>query len=101
MFLELLGPYSIYFSDLLDRSKPYIDYLYGGTSLLLGLWLITYSCNEMQKEAFYLIVIILASAIFLQIYVTQLNFTSGLLLLPYVSWITLATLLSSYSINHQ
>jgi len=81
------------------RLVPNIDFLYGLTSLILPGWLILYNCYQDKLLAYYWIVLVLGLAIFLQIYVTTIDFNSGLALVPYVTWLLLATGLSYYGVN--
>ena len=75
----------------------YVDQLFLGTSSMLALWIIFYSCYQQRVVAFYLINLVLGLAIFLVSYVTPIDFWSGLALLPYLTWMILATYLSGAS----
>lgn len=63
------------------------------TSLLLGLWLITYSCLRQTKNAVF---VLLASVVSVAINIALSGNHEQLMLIPLIVWISFATLMNAW-----
>ena len=79
------------------KQNKYIDALYFGTSSLLGLWLIVYSCFKSKKGALSVMMLSILSIVFLMILVPT---KSQLLLAPLEVWLLYALLISITDIQN-
>lgn len=74
-----------------------IDFLYISLSLLLGLWIVVYSCYENKLGSLYVMFIIFLNLLFLMILVPE---KSKLLLAPLCVWLLYATFLLTTDIQN-
>ena len=94
--LYLLIGYSwIKSTDSIFENK--IDLLYLSLSLLLGLWIVVYSCYENKLGSLYVMFIIFLNLLFLMILVPEI---SKLLLAPLFVWLLYATFLLTADIQN-
>lgn len=94
--LYLLIGYSwVESTDTIAENK--IDILYISLSLLLGLWIIVYSCLENKVGSLFVMFIIFLNLLFLMILVPE---KSKLLLAPLCVWLLYATFLLTTDIQN-
>lgn len=86
---------------LRNKDSYIIDILMCLTIVGLISWIIVYGCSKNKKNALYIILLVLVTALLLFGYSWTHNKYTGMLITPFLAWILFATMLNFTEVNNK